>query len=165
MPDFIRQYHYKTRLDEITDFFSKPPIDLQELDKLYRSVMSRLPDLTDYSYCAADSNTEKTVWRSKSGLRAFGSRDQSLYGAITITGTPHDLTVSIDHYREKGDGAAGWHDRHDIRYDVAQKSIISRDQCAILIGEGPRHYGETRWTASSAFWSGIVDRLRSSLPI
>jgi hypothetical protein len=164
VPDFIRQYHYKTRLDEIRDFFSNPLIDQDELEKLYGIVMSRLPEIRDYSYCAEESTPETDIWRTNSAMRSPWGGDNCLYGRIEITGSGQDASVKIDCYREKRDREAGWHDRHTIIYDSAQQSIMATDRCEVLEYAGRCTDRGHTWVASATFWIRIVEMLRSRLP-
>lgn len=93
----------------------------------------------------------------------YGGGD-SLRGRITIAGSGPDSTITIDYFRERKDNEAGWHDRHAISYDPAQQSIMATDRCEVLeYGGRCRDSGHT-WAASPAFWTNIVDLLRSRLP-
>jgi len=165
IPDFIKQYHYKTSLAEIRKFFEKPALDQGELEELFRILISRLPiDLNNYAYCTEESQEGKDVWRSLVPVQGPDVGGNG-YGRIIVESTTSAPKVEIQSYRLRSEftGEAGWHDSYIISYNHERGCIESQDTCHVLEYGGGFSSDTCRWTASEAFWAEIAKMLREHL--
>jgi len=167
VPDFIRSYHYKTRLEDIKEFFSKPAINKSEVEELYKIIMSRLPkNLQDYKYCLEESSEKRKVWRSIQLVHVvdgLGTHTDE-YSRIFIENHGTFPEVRITHYRKKGFGEEiGWKDTSIISYNIDEHSIEAFDNCRPLEWGARNTASAYKWAASVAFWNEIVKMLLLNL--
>lgn len=163
IPGFLERWHYKTRIDEVSDFFKTLPLDREDLEELYGVVMSRLPGLDSYLYSSKESYENKDVWICTE------SGSNCPVGRIEIEGEGSKRNVVIDHVRAYGDSSV--RDHHVIRYDdlsneiVAEDTVASHGDLAANLGIGGSTYDRRfTWPASVFFWEAMVELLKTRLP-